>query len=109
MTSRQFGLIGTPSPYKDQLLNHVVDYVARVKPQALYAEFPLSPLSYEAGFRKITYGTFANAIDRIAWWLYDNLGPGENFEALAYIGPNNFAYPALILGAVKAGYKVSLC
>lgn len=108
MGSRQVGLEGMPSPYTNQLLNHIVDYVATTKPQALYAEYPISPVSYEAGFRKITYATFANVINRIAWWLNDHLGPGKNFEALAYIGPNNLAYPSVILGAVKAGYKVSL-
>ncbi|MCJ1249488.1 hypothetical protein MMC30_006712 [Trapelia coarctata] len=108
MTSPQLELMGMPSFYNDQLLNHIVDYIATVKPQTLYAEYPLSPVSYEAGFRKITYVTFANAINRIAWWLHDNLGPGENFDALAYIGPNNLTYPSLILGAVKAGYKILL-
>ena len=56
---------------------------------------------------KITYGRLANAVNRIAWWLVDNLGVAKNHETLAYIGPNDLRYPAFILGAVKAGYKVS--
>ena len=32
----------------------------------------------------------------------------QTFETLAYIGPNDLRYNVLILGAVKAGYKVSL-
>ena len=34
------------------------------------------------------------------------LGPGKDFETLAYIGPLDVRYNALLLGAVKAGYKV---
>jgi acyl-CoA synthetase (AMP-forming)/AMP-acid ligase II len=98
---------GNPFPHTNQLLNHIVDCVAAHRPQTLYAEYPVSPVSYDAGFRKITYGMLANAINRIAWWLHDNLGPGDGAETLAYIGPNDLTYPALILGAVKAGYKVN--
>ena len=72
----------------------------------LYAEYPVSTLSYEEGYRRITYRNFANVINGIAWWLQDTLGPGQDFEALAYIGPNDLRYPALILGAAKAGYTV---
>lgn len=42
----------------------------------------------------------------VAWWLQNSLGPG-NFETLAYIGPDDIRIPALIVGAIKAGYVVS--
>ena len=99
---------GEPFPHENQLLNHVVDCIAARRPQTLWAEFPKSTKSYEPGFSKITYGKLANAINQIAWWLHDTLGPSENFETLAYIGWNNLQYSALILGAVKVGYKVIL-
>jgi hypothetical protein len=95
------------SPIKEKrLLNQIVDDIAKCTPEALYAEYPISPTGYEEGFRKITYGAFANAINGIAWWLHDRLGPGKNFETLSYIGMLDLRYNALILGAVKAGYKV---
>lgn len=97
----------TPHPHSDQLLNHIVDCLAARRPQTLYAEYPRSPTSHEIGHIKFTYGKFANAINRIAWWIHDTIGPGRDFETLAYIGPNDLTYPSLILGAVKAGYKVS--
>ena len=107
MTFAQCCRPGEPFPHTNQLLNHIVDCIAARRPQSLWAEYPTSPVSCEAGFNKITYGKFANAINRIAWWLHDTLGPSEDFETLAYIGPNNLVYPALVLGAVKAGYKVN--
>lgn len=89
-----------------ELIPNIVDHLAKVQPHTLYAEYPVSTLSYEEGYRKITYGDFANAINGIAWWLHKALGPGEDCEILAYIGPNDLRYTALILGAVKAGYSV---
>jgi thioester reductase-like protein len=84
-----------------------VDHYAKFKPDQLYAEYPRSPTSYDEGFRPITYRAFANAINGNAWWLTKTLGRG-NGEPLAYIGPNDLRYPALVLGAVKAGYCMFL-
>ena len=49
----------------------------------------------------------ANAINGVAWWMQQSLGPAINFETLAYFGPWDIRYILLLLGAVKAGYKVS--
>ena len=88
------------------LVTNIVDHYAKTNPDALYAEYPISEWSYEEGYRKITRRDLANAVNGAAWWLHDSLGPGTNFEALAYIGPNDVRYVALIIGAVKAGYMV---
>lgn len=90
-----------------ELLVHRVDRLAELYPDTIFAEFPASPESYDEGFQKVTYGALSNAINSIAWWLEDTLGHGKNFETLAYIGPNDLRYTALILGAVKAGFVAS--
>lgn len=101
------GIVKTPShALSEILLPHLVEDRARTNPDAIYAEYPVSSSSYDDGFRKITYADFGNAINGVAWWLHETLGPGQNFEPLAYIGPNDLRYPALVLGAVKAGYVV---
>lgn len=92
--------------WRKQLIPNIVDHLAEVEPDKLYAEYPISTASYDEGYRKITYAAFANAINGVAWWLQETLGPGRHSEALAYIGPNDLRYPALILGAIKAGYMV---
>ncbi|OQE38082.1 hypothetical protein PENCOP_c009G05932 [Penicillium coprophilum] len=92
---------------ESELLPHTVDYYARVKPNALYAEYPASPMSYDDGYVPITYRTFANAINGVAWWLTKTLGPGQG-DVLTYIGPNDLRYPALVIGAVKAEYCMFL-
>lgn len=81
---------------RKQLLNNIVDGLAKVRPGTIYAEVPRSSISYEFGYRKISYANFANAINGLAKWLHDTLGPAENFPTLAYIGPNDFRYNALI-------------
>ncbi|KAH8706029.1 hypothetical protein BGW36DRAFT_21546 [Talaromyces proteolyticus] len=88
-----------------QLIPHTFDHYARVKPDAIYAEYTVSPISYEHGYRPITFRDFANAVNGLAWWLTETFGPG-NGEILPYIGLNDVRYPALIIAAVKAGYSI---
>ena len=88
------------------LLPDVVDLRATRTPDAIYAEYPVSPLTYDEGYRQVTYKVFANAVNGAAQWLIDKFGSSEDFETLAYIGPNDVRYTTFILGAVKAGYKV---
>ncbi|KAJ5100641.1 acetyl-CoA synthetase-like protein [Penicillium angulare] len=85
------------------LFPNLIDYYAKIKPDAIYAECPINPTSYDEGYRKITYKAFANAINGLAQFLVDALGHG-NGEVLAYVGPNDMRYPGLVLGALKAGY-----
>ncbi|KAJ5634499.1 NRPS-like enzyme [Penicillium herquei] len=88
---------------RTQLIPNLVDHYAATKPNALYAEYPTNPMSFDDGYRTITYKAFANAINGLANWLTETLGRG-NGEVLCYVGPNDLRYPALVLGAVKAGY-----
>ena len=90
-----------------QLLNHMVDNLARLTPSDTWVEMPISTTTYEQGFRKITYRMLANAVNGVAWWIHRTLGPSHEFETLAYFGPWDIRYVLLLLGAVKAGYKVS--
>ncbi|MCJ1309876.1 hypothetical protein MMC25_003537 [Agyrium rufum] len=81
--------------------------MANLRPNAIYAITPRSLTSISDGYRKITYRELANAVNSIAWMLHDQLGPGKE-ETIAYLGMNDLGYIAIILGAVKAGYKLLL-
>ena len=85
----------------------MVDDIAEARPSAVWAEILISTTSFKPGFRKITYFLFVNAINGVAWWMHQTLGPGQEFETLAYFGPWDIRYTLLLLGAIKAGYKVS--
>lgn len=94
------------SNWRNQLLPHIVDHLAKVTPAAPYSLYPNSPTTYDEGYQTVTYKDFANAINGLAWWLNDNLGPSDTIEVIAYIGPNDIRYTALLLAAIKAGYVV---
>jgi acyl-CoA synthetase (AMP-forming)/AMP-acid ligase II len=96
------------SKWRNELLPHIVDLLARTTPSAAYALYPNSPTTYDDGYQTVTYKAFANAVNGLAWWLHNNLGPSQNFDVVAYIGPNDVRYTALLLGAIKAGYVVQL-
>ncbi|TGO33818.1 hypothetical protein BHYA_0225g00010 [Botrytis hyacinthi] len=91
-----------------ELLPNLVDTIAATEPEAIFAEYPVSPINYESGYQKFSYASLANAANGIAWWLQETLGPGEDFPTLAYIGPNDIVVNAFLLGAVKTGYKALL-
>jgi len=97
-----------PRSRNDHLLPNIVDLIAREEPTSTWCEFPASNTTYDDGFRIATYGQLANAINGAAWWLENTLGKGKNFETITYVGPNDVRYPILVLGAVKAGYKLLL-
>src|SRR4051794_40018062 len=93
--------------FERDLLPHIVDRLARDRPNDLYIEFPVDPRSYEEGFRAVTYRDLANVVNGLAWWLESHLGPGRDAEVISYIGPNDMRYISLLLAAVKTGYVVS--
>ncbi|ESZ91289.1 NRPS-like enzyme [Sclerotinia borealis F-4128] len=98
----------TPPLEEDQLIVNAVDIAAKVKPQAIYAEFPVSSTSYDEGFRTVNYERLANAVNGLAWWLTAQIGKSKLFDTLIYTGPNDFRQNAMILACVKTGYKLLL-
>ena len=89
-----------------QLLNNIVDGMASTRPWAIYAEVPRASDTYEVGYRTVTYGRLASAINGVAWYLKEKLGQSMDHQTLSYIGPNDLAYVMMVLGACKAGFKV---
>lgn len=94
--------------WRNELTPNIVDHLANVTPTSPYALYPRSPTTYEEGYQTVTYKDFANAINALTWWLHETLGPSTNSEVLAYIGPNDIRYNALLIGAMKTGYVVYL-
>jgi acyl-coenzyme A synthetase/AMP-(fatty) acid ligase len=60
------------------------------------------------GFQEVTYSAMANAINRAARWLVNELSNmlGED-EVFAYLGPSDLRYITLNLAAMKTGRRVS--
>ena len=94
------------SSYGSRLLPQVVDTLARSNPERIYASFPLST-DFSNGFRDVTMFELANAVNKFAYWLEQNIGASTVFETLAYMGPSDLRYAIVFLATVKCGYKVS--
>ena len=88
------------------LLPRAIDEISASHPDRIWAEYPRSKSSYAEGFNAVTYAQFANAINGTAWWLRQTFGRPEDFQTLAYIGPNDIRYALLLIGAIKSGFKV---
>lgn len=87
------------------LLPHVIKHNAQEKPSAVFARTPAGT-KYTDGYKSITNLQFAKAIDYTAALIEKNLGKGQNFETVAYIGPGDFRYSIVVVAGAKAGYKV---
>lgn len=95
------------SQWQNALLPHVVERLARETPDVKYGEWVA-----ESSVIVITYAQLENVINGLAWLLVEQLGGpgkyGSNPEILAYVGPNDVRYSALVLAAAKVGYTVSV-
>ncbi|KAI1613500.1 hypothetical protein EDD36DRAFT_488589 [Exophiala viscosa] len=90
--------------FGQRLIPHIIDERAITNPDEAYASVPNTGRPQD-GFKNISYGTFANAINCCAWWIKEHLGSGPNFETLVYVGPNDLRFSILTVAAVKTGHK----
>ncbi|KAL4936564.1 hypothetical protein BDV06DRAFT_233299 [Aspergillus oleicola] len=91
-----------------RLLPSILDYRAEIQPDRVWARFPVSPTSYDHGFRAATYSQMRNAVNRTAWIFAGSIGTSTNFDTLAYLGHADLRYHIVLLAAIKIGYKAFL-
>jgi hypothetical protein len=99
-------MISKHTAYVEQLLPHIFDERARIKPDSIFAKTPASLTRYGDGFRSVTFLEIATAINRVAWLIDSQYGKGENFPTITYIGPSDLRYSIMVVAAIKVGYKV---
>jgi len=139
-----------PAAYGRRLIPNIVDERARVNPEQIVYSLSFaststsldledtasygnansvqgSPHHVSQQFRDVSARTFANAVDRVAWWLESKLGKGSSFPSIGWIGPrrsllpkqnsedalaesaiDDIRYALVTLGCIKAGYKVRI-
>ena len=77
-------------PYGKRLIPKIIDDLAAAEPNRTV--FSLSSLVHGSiELRHISAMTFAQAIDRVAWWLRDQVGTPDAIQPVAYIGPRTFS------------------
>lgn len=88
-----------------RLLTHILDDLAQKTPTALYCTHPTSQ-DGKHDWRNITVHDFAQAVDRLAWWIDQKLDGQREQQVLAYIGTNDLRYAAFMLACMKTGHAV---
>ncbi|KAG8533588.1 uncharacterized protein KY384_001328 [Bacidia gigantensis] len=94
----------TEPHYGSRLLPQVVDELAESNPSRVYAIYPFTS-DLSKGFRHVTMGELAQAVNKVAFWLDDTTGRSTTFETIAYMGPSDIRYTIFFLAAIKCGYK----
>ena len=90
-----------------RLLHTTIDDYASDVPDRVWASIPQSGNLCD-GYRDISYATFANAINRLSWWLESSIGPAKpGIPTICYIGPADIRYCLIALASAKTHYKVS--
>jgi len=90
-----------------RLLTQVLDYRAKVQPDGLFAKVPLVLDDHRPGWRDVTYGELAHAVDYTAWWIEKSIGVSKKPETLTYMGANDMRYIIVALACLKTGHSVS--
>lgn len=91
-------------PIGRRLLPVTIDDVARISPERVWA---ILPSKSGEGWQDVTFPILANAINRMAWFMEEKLGPADgSFPTVCYIGGSDMRYLAMEMAAAKTGYKV---
>ena len=93
------------SSFGSRLLPQVVDELAKTDPNRVYATYQRSS-DISAGFRDVTMREMASAVNKVAFWIKENIGCSTTFETIAFVGPSDLRYAIMLLAAIKCGYKV---
>ncbi|KAK4184811.1 hypothetical protein QBC35DRAFT_390894 [Podospora australis] len=85
-----------------------VDDLADKLPDNAWVKLPSSSSAiHDITWHDFTWQQFSSAVDMMARWLDENLGPAalQVNEVITYTGVNDIRYPIIMLAALKAGYK----
>jgi hypothetical protein len=94
--------------YGRRLLPVLIDQTARDEPDRAAFSLPRNDSDLSQGYVDVTYATFANAINQIAWLIESTLGRSDKFDTIAYLGAPDIRYHFMQMAVVKTGYQVSI-
>lgn len=75
-----------------RLLPTVIDEIARDEPNRIWASLPINDYDLSKGYEDISYATFANAINKLAWLIVSTVGRSSDFDTVAYLGVPDVRY-----------------
>ena len=77
----------TASARPDRLVHLIPDELAQAVPEHPLFAYPKTTKPQD-GFVDVSCKSFADAINRVSWYLRYLLGPPKDFETIAYMGPS---------------------
>ncbi|KAJ3579990.1 hypothetical protein NPX13_g582 [Xylaria arbuscula] len=92
-------------PYGRRLIPQIMDSLAAAGPSRTVYSLAMSS-GNSLTYRHVTARTFAQAVDKTAWWLQSQAGKPESIQTVGYIGPHDLRHVLLTYACVKAGYAV---
>ena len=76
----------TSTAYGRRLIPQILDTLASTEPDRII--YSVASFSNDThSFRHISARIFANAVNKTAWWLHDQVGKPTSIETVGYIGP----------------------
>jgi acyl-CoA synthetase (AMP-forming)/AMP-acid ligase II len=89
-------------------LTQIIEYYAEHEPTRTWAAIPVDEGELSKGFKDVSYSSFANAINRCAYWLLDRIPESrEPFETIAYTGlRGDIRYPIVAMALAKLERKL---
>lgn len=79
-----------PTTYGKRLVPQILDSLARAEPNRIMYSVALDSKIAE-GFRHVSAGEFAKAVDELAWLLHGQIGDSPSIEPVGYIGPRKYS------------------
>ncbi|KAG9253419.1 transferase family protein [Emericellopsis atlantica] len=89
--------------YGRRLIPQIMDELAAAEPDRHVFSL-VTRLEGSLHFRHVTARTFAQAVDKTAWWLQEALGRSDTIKCVGYIGPHDLRHVLLTYACVKVGY-----
>jgi long-subunit acyl-CoA synthetase (AMP-forming) len=88
-----------------KLFIRAIEEKAQWIPNDTFMRYP--PKNWETkGYQTISWGQWAKAIDKVAYWLDSQLGKAEESGTVAYFGPNDARYAIITPAVIKSGRRV---
>ncbi|EQB57641.1 hypothetical protein CGLO_02213 [Colletotrichum gloeosporioides Cg-14] len=79
------------------------------KPDRTWVSYAISNNVARDGFRNITIRQLATAVDRLAWYIDNNIGKSSDFETVMYYGLADVRYIITLIAGIKTGHSILFC
>ncbi|KAF2122675.1 hypothetical protein BDV96DRAFT_608614 [Lophiotrema nucula] len=92
-------------PFGSRLIPTIIDELASTEPHRICFSFPRST-EIADGFRDVGFRTFANAINKTAHFIHQEIGRSSMFETVMYMGYPDVRHYIVLVALMKTGHKV---